>query len=220
MVGRGDAITSRPAVGSDKIHGMLSVPPLVGTHVRLEPLRGGHVEPLLAAANADRSTYDLTRVPATAAEMQEYVDRALADQQAGASVPFAVVDTATGRVSGSTRFLDIECWPGPQWPQPTVVEIGHTWLAARVQRTRVNTEMKYLMLRHAFEAWGVLRVTLKTDARNVRSRAAIERIGGSFEGVRRAATVAADGGVRDSAYFSIVADEWAAVAEALLARLA
>ncbi|MEO6713575.1 MAG: GNAT family protein [Mycobacteriales bacterium] len=198
---------------------MIDTPTLAGTHVRLEPMTRGSAAALLEAANADRSTYDLTRVADSVEEMQQYVDRALSDQAAGTVVPFVVVATSTGNVVGTTRFLDIECWPEPQWPQPTVVEIGHTWLARAVQRTAVNTEMKYLMLRHAFEHWGVLRVTLKTDARNERSRAAILRIGATFEGVRRVAVVASDGGVRDSAYFSIVADEWPSVERSLAAKL-
>lgn len=203
---------------------VIETPTLTGTYVRLEPLTAAAAAPLLAAANGDRATYNLTRVPDTLEEMQAYVDRALRDQEAGVVVAFVVVAAATGEVVGTTRFLDVECWPGTQpngapWPQPTVVEIGHTWLAGSVQRTGVNTEMKYLMLRHAFEDWQVLRVTFKTDERNARSRAAIERIGATFEGVRRVAVVASDCGVRNSAYFSIVADEWPTVAQSLLARL-
>ena len=99
-------------------------------------------------------------------------------------------------------------------------EIGNTWLAASAQRSRVNTECKLLLLTHAFDEWKVERITFKTDARNQRSRQAIERIGGRFEGVRRAHTLASDGSVRDSVYFSIVRDEWPAVQSALAARLA
>ncbi len=130
----------------------------------------------------------------------------------------------------STRFLDLDYWswppawpPGRTTPQPdatpTVAEIGSTWLASSVQRTGCNTESKLLMLGHAFDTWGVLRVTLKTDARNARSRRAIERIGGRFEGIRRAHARAVDGSVRDTAYYSIVAAEWPAVRAALAARM-
>jgi RimJ/RimL family protein N-acetyltransferase len=194
---------------------------LRGRDVRLEPLTEAHIPPLLQAASLDRSTYGYTPVPVTAVEMAAYVRDALEAQAAGAELPFATVALAAGeeRVVGSTRFLDIECWPGRGGDGPTVVEIGATWLASTAQRTPVNTEAKLLMLTHAFEAWGVLRVSLKTDARNERSRRAIERIGAQFEGVRRAHKPATDGGVRDSAYYSIVAVEWPAVRDALLARL-
>lgn len=188
---------------------------LTGRVVRLEPLEPAHVEALTAAAAEDRSTYGYTWVPADAEEMAEYVATALAEQAAGRHLPFAVRSLATGAVVGSTRFLDIECWDGPT---PTVVEIGSTWLAASAQRSAVNTEAKLLLLTHAFEVWGVVRVTLKTDARNARSRAAIERVGGRFEGVRRAHMPATDGGVRDTAYFSIVAEEWPDVRAGLVRR--
>jgi RimJ/RimL family protein N-acetyltransferase len=128
-------------------------------------------------------------------------------------------------IVGATRFLDLDVftWP-PPWPPgvgegpepsdenpPTVAEIGSTWYAPSAQRTGVNTACKLLMLTHAFETWGARRVTLKTDARNKASRASIDRIGGRFEGVRRAHTPASDGTIRDTAYFSIIADEWPAV---------
>ncbi|MEP7055410.1 MAG: GNAT family protein [Actinomycetota bacterium] len=197
----------------------MSIPPLAGRHVRLDPMTPTSAPALLAAAAADRSTYGLTRVPDSMEEMQAYVDRALADHAAGTAVPYLVA-TPSGEVVGSTRFLDIECWPEFDRSAPTVAEIGHTWLARSVQRTAVNTEMKLLMLTHAFETWRVLRVTLKTDARNERSRAAIARIGASFEGVRRRHMMASDGTVRDSAYYSIVDSEWAAAKEVLVQRLA
>jgi RimJ/RimL family protein N-acetyltransferase len=198
---------------------VIQIPLLVGRHVRLEPMTGSHVEALLTAANADRSTFALTRVPMTIDEMQAYVDSALADHSAGTAVPFVVVGVDSGSVVGSTRFLDIECWPQLGQSEPTVAEIGHTWLTPAVQRTAVNTEMKLLMLTHAFETWRVLRVTLKTDARNERSRAAIVRIGAAFEGIRRRHVMASDGVVRDSAYYSIVDTEWPAAKDALQRRL-
>jgi len=129
------------------------------------------------------------------------------------------------RIVGSTRFWDLEVfvWPPPSPPgvahgpepaddrPPSVVEIGSTWYAASAQRTGINTEVKLLQLTHAFEAWRVLRVTFKTDARNARSRTAIERLGAQVEGVRRAHSPAGDGTVRDSAYYSITAPEWPTV---------
>ena len=187
---------------------------LEGRVVRLEPLDRTHVDALAAAAAEDRSTYDFTRVPDSPAAMAEYVTEALAEQAAGNHLPFAI--GAGGAVVGSTRYLDIGCWDGPT---PTVVEIGSTWLAPSAQRSAVNTECKLLLLTHAFETWRVLRVTLKTDARNARSRAAIERIGGRFEGIRRAHMPATDGTVRDSAYYSITAEEWPEVKAGLERRL-
>ncbi|MCU1375283.1 MAG: putative acetyltransferase, partial [Actinomycetia bacterium] len=189
---------------------------LEGAIVRLEPLTLAHVDGLAAAASEDRSTYALTAVPDGPAATAAYVAQALAEQAADAVLPFATCSAATGAVVGSTRFLDLAWWDGPH---PSVAEIGSTWLAASVQRTAVNTESKLLLLAHAFETWGSLRVSLKTDARNARSRAAIERIGGRFEGVRRVHMPAADGGIRDSAYYSITAAEWPDVKAALQQRL-
>jgi N-acetyltransferase len=140
-------------------------------------------------------------------------------------VPFAIVRSHDGVVIGSTRFFDLEQW---SWPQghpsrgralPDACEIGYTWLARSAIRTPVNTEAKMLMLTHAFEAWQVLRVCLHTDIRNERSRAAIERIGGKFEGILRAHRMAADFIPRDSARYSIIASEWPAVKLRLGQRL-
>ena len=189
-----------------------------GRVARLEPLASAHVAALAAAAQESRDTYGFTSVPDGAEATRSYVDAALADQANGVALPFVVCDRARDLVVGTTRFLDIECWD--EADTPTVVEIGSTWLAASAQRTGINTECKYLLLRHAFDGWHVHRVTLKTDARNLRSRQAIERIGAQFEGVRRAHTVAADGGVRDSAYYSIVQSEWPAVEQHLCALMA
>jgi RimJ/RimL family protein N-acetyltransferase len=182
------------------------------------------------AATEARETYALTRVPADDKAMTEYIEAALADQETGGALPFAIYDLRSQAVVGSTRFLDLDYWSSPSaWPPgrsaprldaiPTVAEIGSTWLASTAQRTGCNTEAKLLMLGHAFDTWGVLRVTLKTDSRNTRSRRAIERIGGRFEGIRRAHARAVDGTVRDSAYYSIVATEWPGVSAALKARL-
>lgn len=180
---------------------------LQGTSVRLEPLSPDHVPALVAAASEDRSTYVFTVVPDGPEAMAAYVTMALDERQTGITHAFATVQG--GRVVGSTRFLDIEYWRDS--PVPSVLEIGSTWLSASAQRTGANTEAKLLMLRHAFETWRVHRVTFKTDARNERSRRAIERIGGTFEGIRRAHRLVADGTIRDSAYFSIIASEWPAV---------
>jgi RimJ/RimL family protein N-acetyltransferase len=212
---------------------MLSQLTLEGHGVRLEPVALGHAEGLAKAAAGDRDSYGYTWVPDGAEDARAYVDLALAARDSGRQVPFAVRDLSSGEVAGSTRFLDLDVftWPSP-WPPgiepgplpsdeqpPTVAEIGSTWYGPAWQRTSVNTACKLLLLRHAFDAWGTSRVTLKTDARNARSRAAIERIGGQFEGIRRVHVPATDGTMRDSAYFSIIAAEWPAIRERLEARL-
>jgi N-acetyltransferase len=185
--------------------------PLQGNLVRLEPLTLQHLSGLLAAAQLDQSTYSLTVVPSTEAAMKSYLEVAINNPL---HMPFATIDAPTGRILGSTRFaLEFWAWDGPRSraPHPDAVEIGWTWLAQDVQRSGINTEAKLLMLELAFETWGVHRVTLKTDARNMRSRNAIERLGAKLDGVLRAAVPASDGGIRDSAYFSILADEWGSV---------
>jgi N-acetyltransferase len=195
---------------------------LDGARVRLEALTHAHLEGLVAAASESRATYGLTQVPDGAAAMRAWLDAALADAARGAHVPFATVDKQRARVVGSTRFGNIErwSWPGPPVEPlplgPDAVEIGWTWLAQSAQRTYVNTEAKLLMLGHAFEVWRVRRVTLKTDARNARSRANIERIGCRFDGVLRAHMPAWDGAIRDSAFYSMLASEWPAARERLI----
>ena len=189
-------------------------PVLSGTHIRLEPLDLRHVDGLVAAAAVDRSLYQWSPVPQGRAAAIRYVETALAGRDAGNAVPFATVRLVDGLIIGSTRFFDLEFWA---WPPgharrgrvlPDACEIGYTWLTRAAIRTAANTEAKLLMLTHAFETWEVLRVCLHTDARNQRSRAAIERIGGKFEGILRAHRMAADFIARDSARFSIVAAEW------------
>jgi RimJ/RimL family protein N-acetyltransferase len=195
---------------------------LQGKHIRLEPLEHRHVEGLVAAAADDPSLYKWSPVPQGAAEAVLYVDTALAWKDAGSAVPFAIVRAADGVVLGSTRFWNLERW---LWPPghashgrsvPDACEIGYTWLAGSAIRTAANTEAKLLLLTHAFEAWQVLRVCFHTDARNQRSRAALERIGGQFEGILRAHRMAADYIPRDSVRYSIVASEWPAVKQRLL----
>jgi RimJ/RimL family protein N-acetyltransferase len=188
-------------------------------HVRLEPLVLEHVPGLADAAAEDRTSYAFTRVPDGLEDTEAYVRSALLDQATGTSLPFAVRRLSDDRLVGSTRFLDLERFGGPvpddEHP-PTVAEIGSTWYAASAQRTAVNSACKLLLLSRAFDDWGCLRVTLKTDARNRASRAGIERLGALFEGGRRAHTTASDGTVRDSAYYSILAAEWPAVRDRLV----
>lgn len=195
---------------------------LAGRFVRLEPLGEHHVDDLVVAAGGDRSTFGLTWVPDGRDAMLAYVAELAAAREAGEAVPFAQC-RPDGTAVGCTRFMTLRRWRGR--PEPDEVEIGGTWLGSAAQRTPINTEAKYLLLRHAFETWGVWRVDFATDARNARSRAALERIGATFEGILRRHRLAADvppGDVRprDSAVFSIVADEWPEVAERLRARLA
>jgi RimJ/RimL family protein N-acetyltransferase len=202
----------------------LDAPTLLGRHVRLEPLGPEHAEALLAAASGSRATYALTLVPSTRAGMEAYIATALAEQGEGRSLPFVVRDAA-GVVVGSTRFMSIDWWrwpgepPAPVPDGPDAVEIGATWYAERVQRTALNTEAKLLLCTHAFEVWKVRRVTWKTDARNARSRAAIERLGARFDGVLRADRAGADNAVRATAYYSMLAEEWPEARDTLARRL-
>lgn len=190
---------------------------LEGRHVRLEPLALSHVDALVAAAEGSPDLYRWSPVPQTRAEAVLYVETAHAWRDAGSAVSFATIRVSDGVVIGSTRFFNLERWA---WPQghashgrvaPDACEIGYTWLTRAATRTAANTEAKLLMLQYAFETWQMLRVCLHTDVRNQRSRAAIERIGGQFEGILRAHRMAADFIARDSARYSIVAAEWPAV---------
>jgi N-acetyltransferase len=187
---------------------------LRGTHVRLEPLDFHHIDGLMAASAVDPSLYQWSPVPQGKAEVEKYVETALAWRDAGSAVTFATLRATDGAVIGSTRFFNLERWAWPSGHErhgrefPDACEIGYTWLTSSAIRTAANTEAKLLMLTHAFERWDALRVCLHTDVRNLRSRAAIERIGGKFEGILRAHRMAADFIPRDSARFSIVAAEW------------
>ena len=184
-----------------------------------------HIPDLVQAANRSRETFALTDVPADEPAMRRYVEAALAGRNSGTSLPFATIDRKAERVVGSTRFGNIEFWDWPvgsphqrETHLPDVVEIGWTWLAPDTQRTGINTEAKLLMLTHAFESWFVHRVSFRTDARNERSRVAIERLGAQLDGVIRAAQVAYDGAIRDTAVYSILDTEWPVVKNQLAAR--
>jgi RimJ/RimL family protein N-acetyltransferase len=199
-------------------------PVLSGPTVTLRPLAVADAGALAAAAAESRQYYTYTRVPNGVAEAESYIAAALRERDAGHRMPF--VTLWNDRVVGSTSYLDIQQW---RWPpgsplqrtdRPDAVEIGATWLSESAQRTRCNTEAKYLMLTHAFDVWEVYRVALKTDERNARSRRAIERLGARLDGVRRADMPGQDGSVRNSAYYSIVRAEWPAVRAKLEASLA
>jgi N-acetyltransferase len=183
--------------------------------VVLRPLETGDV-PDLARAAAERgasSTYGF--IPVGLTETRQYVDDALASRERGLRYPFAIV--WNDRVVGSTSYWDFQIWTWPSGSAlqrtdvPDAVEIGYTWLGASARRTRCNTEAKYLLLRQAFEAWHVHRVSIRTDERNLRSRQAIERLGAKLDGVIRADKPGIDGAVRNTAHYSVIAVEWPAV---------
>jgi N-acetyltransferase len=191
---------------------------LQGTLVRLEPLGAGHAPGLMAAAEEDRSAYAWTRVP-RAGEVADYVAGRLA---AEGVTPFAQIRVRDGAPVGCTTLANPRAWPGRQ--DLFAVEIGGTWLAASAQRSGINTEAKLLLLTYAFDELGVARVDWKTDARNKRSRRAIEALGARFEGVLRnwspSHADGEEGRLRDSAMFSVTEAEWPAVKSALAARVA
>lgn len=197
---------------------------LRGTEVLLRPLSLEDAPALALATAESRDNYLYNPVPNGLVEARTYVEKALDQQAQGERMPFTIL--YNGRVVGSTSYSELTPW---KWPEgsplqrtdtPDSVEIGYTWLAASAQRTRVNTEAKYLLLAHAFDIWQVHSVTIKTDERNTRSRRAIERLGAKLEGIRRAHTPGVDGTVRSSAFYSILPTEWPAVRKTLEARLA
>jgi RimJ/RimL family protein N-acetyltransferase len=186
---------------------------LVGRVVRLEPLQPAHAEDLHAAGQEPRIWLCMPTDPsASVVSTVAWIADALAEQAAGRQIPFAIVDQATNRAVGSTRYLSLA-------PRDRGLEIGWTWLAVSAQRTAVNTECKYLLLRHAFDELGAIRVQLKTDSRNVTSQRAIERLGAVREGVLRKQMIVQDGYQRDTVMYSITDDEWPAVKARLEARL-
>ena len=178
---------------------------LVGRHVTLAPLALAHTPDLFVALNRDATlwAYLPARMPGSVADMAAWVETALAMQRQGQRVPFAVLDHASGKAIGSTSYLDIS-------EEHRHVEIGWTWYARPYWRTAVNTECKYLLLRHAFETLGCIRVQLRTDLRNARSQRAIERIGGVKEGTFRHLQILHDGHRRSVVFYALLAEEWSA----------
>ncbi len=173
--------------------------------MRLEPLSERHVAGLTAVGIDDDIWRLMPYGPMRGeADIRRWVQGVLAHAAEGTDLPFAVIHLDSGRVAGATRYMEIR-------PQHRGLEIGGTWYGAEFRRTAVNTECKYLLLRHAFEALGCIRVQLKTDSRNVRSQRAIERIGGKLEGTLRNHMLLPDGTVRHSVYFSILDSEWPGV---------
>ena len=185
---------------------MMDVRPvtLEGRHARLEPVSRDHVDGFLRAGAFDEIWTWFPIHPKTREDYERWVDDSLACLAAGTDLSFAIIEQVSGDVVGATSLLAISV-PNRR------VEIGGTWLTPRVQRTAINTECKYLLLRHCFETLGCLRVELKTDARNLNSQRAIERIGAVREGVLRDHMLMPDGHVRSSVYYSILAREWPAV---------
>jgi RimJ/RimL family protein N-acetyltransferase len=190
---------------------MMDIYPLLltGRIVRLEPLSEDHV-PGLTQAGQDEEIWRFMRYGYvhTEAQMREWVDSLLRLRDAGTDLPFTVIHQESGEIAGATRFLEIH-------REHRGLEIGGTWYAPHFQRTLVNTECKYLLLRHAFETLGCIRVQFKTDLRNERSQRAIERLGAVREGLLRNHMILPDGTVRHSVYYSIIDTEWPTVKERL-----
>jgi RimJ/RimL family protein N-acetyltransferase len=186
---------------------------LSGQTVRVEPLEQRHAADLLAAAaDPEIWLYMPAPQPRCLGDVEALVAAALHDAANGEQVPFAIIDRHSGQAVGSTRYLEIR-------PADRALEIGWTWYAREAQRTAANTECKYLLLRHAFEDLGALRMQFKTDARNLRSQRAIERLGAVREGVLRKQRILHDGFVRDAVYYSIIDAEWPTVKRGLEAML-
>ena len=189
---------------------VLDIPVLQGRLVQLEPLAWTHATDLADAAEEDRSTFGYTWVPRRQ-EIDQYIARQLQQAESGKLTPLTQIRLADNRAVGCTAYWDPRAWPGRP-AEPCAVEIGWTWLAASAQGTGMNIEAKLLLLRHAFEYLGVVRVDIKTDARNDRSRRAIEKLGATFEGVLRQWSPSwapgEEGSLRDSAMFSIIGAEW------------
>lgn len=185
---------------------------LEGRHVRLEPLSQAHHADLTAVGLEEELWRWIPTPVRTPEEMSAYIATALDEQARGVSLPFALIEKASGRAIGSTRYGNID-------RTHHRVEIGWTWVAPAWQRTAVNTEAKYLLLRHAFETLGCIRVELKTDSLNERSRAAILRLGAREEGTLRNHMITVSGRIRHTVYFSILDLEWPAVRSSLQSRM-
>jgi N-acetyltransferase len=203
---------------------VLATPALEGLEVSLRALREDDTSELAEAASEPGERTGLSPVPHDLASTRAYIAKALAQQASGFRMPFTI--RWRGRVVGTTSYSELLPW---EWPEgsphlrtdrPDAVEVGYTWLAPSARRSRVNTEAKFLLFSHAFDTWDVHSVCLRTDLRNERSRRAIERVGATRDGVRRAHMAGADGTVRTSIYFSIVREEWPAVRERLRSLLA
>ena len=182
---------------------------LKGENARLEPLDAKHAAGLFAIGQDEKIWRYLLRPKLeSVADAQDFVEDALRMAATGSQLPFAIIDQKNNQVAGSTRYLDIR-------PNDRAIEIGSTWLGRDFQRTAINTECKYLLLRHAFEDLGAVRVTLKTDGRNEQSQRAIERLGAVREGVLRKHMALWDGYIRDTVYYSMLDSEWPEIKQRL-----
>ena len=214
MRGKAEGLDGSDVFSADRELSNMNIEPIVldGQQVRMEPLGLKHLEQL-CVVGLDGDLWRFSpAVIQTPDDMRMYIEAALRDQDAGVALPFATVEKGTGRAIGSSRFGNID-------RTNLRVEIGWTWIANDWQRTRVNTEAKYLMLRHAFEELGCNRVEFKTDSLNERSRNAILRIGATQEGIFRNHMVMPGGRLRHSVYFSIINSEWPAVKSELEGKL-
>jgi len=192
----------------------MNIQPVVleGSVVRLEPLSQAH-HSALCAIGLDPELWKVGLATIrTNEDMKSYIDAALKKQEAGNDLPFVIIERSSGTAVGSTRYMNIE-------KRHRKLEIGSTWVARRWQRTAVNTEAKYLLLRHAFETLGCVRVEFKTDMLNEASRAAILRLGAKEEGILRQHLITQTGRVRDSVYYSIIDTEWGEVKKKLEEKL-
>lgn len=198
----------------------LRVPTLQGSSVRLEPLSVRHAADLADAVEEDRSSYGFALVP-RADGVPAYLEAQLARQAEGLT-PVAQVRVRDHKAVGCTAIWNPRTWPGR--PELRAIEVGGSWLAASAQGTGINVEAKFLLFSYVFETLGVVRVDLKTDARNKRAHLAVERLGARYEGVLRqwppSRAPGEEGQLRDSAMFSVIASEWPATKLAMLARLA
>jgi N-acetyltransferase len=185
---------------------------LTGKHIRLEPMRPSHAVQLLEAGRAPEIWEWMPTRPITAATMDGWLAKAAEAESQGREYPFVVVRLRDNRVIGSTRYLDVQ-------PDDRTAEIGWTWYSPDEWGSLVNPEAKYLLMRHAFEDWGAIRVALKTDVKNVHSQAAIKKLGARYEGTLRNQRIRPDGSYRDTVIFSVIKSEWPAVKAGLEERL-
>jgi RimJ/RimL family protein N-acetyltransferase len=191
---------------AEVVRGPMVVEPvtLAGRCARLEPIGYEHLDDLVVAAGDQAIWRYIPLNPSSTEAMRSWIEQSIAERETWTVIRFAIVAQASGRAVGSTSLFDIR-------PKDRGIEIGWTWLGRDWQRTGINTECKYLLLRHCFETLGAIRVQLKTHRLNLKSRRAIERIGAQFEGILRNHVVMPDGTYRDSAYYSIIEGEWPAV---------